>query len=63
MNQPHTAESDAGLEGRLRTAFQHVLFLGSRDVDSSKWYAEELAKIALREFTRDIPPAMPEDVA
>lgn len=38
------------LEERLRKAFRHVLYLGSRDADTSKWYAEELAKIAVREF-------------
>lgn len=49
----HTTEV-THLEERLRAAFQHVLWLGSRDADTSKWYAEELAKIAVREVRRDI---------
>ena len=43
MNDTPSADI-AAMEERLRRAFQHVLWLGSRDLDSSKWYAEELAK-------------------
>lgn len=47
-----SVEKDA-IEERLRVGFLHVLRLGSGDVGAAKWYAEELAKIAMREVDHE----------